>query len=192
MVDFRPPRESTRGEFAHTFCAGVRLASGASRACGGRMAFDVQPINGTLARVAARLCNFRTGDAGLLPSHIAWLDSTLAPVVRALPTPWVDIIGYASHLGNEAFNLRLSFDRCEVGSSARPDVQSEGHFSCRMGKGRSCQDPVDPMTTQAFGELSKSSHSATGRLRSRCLQHRPMTARSACISDRRRCPSFLN
>ena len=99
------------------------------------MAFDVQPINGTLARVAARLCNFRTGEAGLLPSHIAWLDSTLAPVVRALPTPWVDIIGYASHLGNEAFNLRLSFDRCKLVRRRVQTYSPKVTFPVEWGKG---------------------------------------------------------
>jgi outer membrane protein OmpA-like peptidoglycan-associated protein len=66
------------------------------------------------ALAAARLCNFPTGHANLLPAHISWLDKTVAPLLRGLPNPWVDLFGYASHLGNHAFNKRLSFDRCEA------------------------------------------------------------------------------
>jgi hypothetical protein len=66
------------------------------------------------ALAAARLCNFPTGKAMLLPAHIAWLDNIVARLLRSLPDPWVDLYGYASHLGNHAFNKRLSFERCEA------------------------------------------------------------------------------
>jgi hypothetical protein len=101
------------------------------------MAFDVQPINGTSARIAARLCNFHTGSADLLPAHIAWLDTTLAPIVRDLPTPWVDIIGYASHLGNAAFNQRLSFNRCETIRRRVTGYNPNVSFPIEWGKGES-------------------------------------------------------
>jgi hypothetical protein len=66
------------------------------------------------ALAAARLCNFPTGRAMLLPAHIAWLDNVVARLLRSLPDPWVDLYGYASHLGNHAFNKRLSDDRWEA------------------------------------------------------------------------------
>jgi hypothetical protein len=75
------------------------------------------------ALAAARLCNFPTGKAMLMPAHIAWLDNTVARLLRSLPDPWVDLYGYASHLGNHAFNKRLSFDRCEA---VRSHIKSYG------------------------------------------------------------------
>jgi hypothetical protein len=87
------------------------------------MALDLQPITGSDAIVAARLCNFPTGKATLLGSHIAWLDSAVRAAVTGPPNPWVDLRGYASHLGfaqhpgglgNAALNKRLSFARCEA------------------------------------------------------------------------------
>jgi hypothetical protein len=101
------------------------------------MVADVMPITGSAARAAARLCNFFTGHAILLQPHIAWLDNTVAPLVRAVPNSWVDIIGYASHLGHRAFNLRLSFNRCE---SVRKQILTYGTpvtFPQEWGKGDS-------------------------------------------------------
>jgi len=87
------------------------------------MALDVQVITGSGALVAARLCNFPTGKTTLLGSHVAWLDSAVRSAVTGLPNPWVDLRGYASHLGfaqhpgglgNTALNKQLSFARCEA------------------------------------------------------------------------------
>ena len=41
------------------------------------------------ALAAARLCNFPTGKAMLLPAHIAWLDNVVARLLRSSPDPWV-------------------------------------------------------------------------------------------------------
>lgn len=69
-------------------------------------------IAGTGALVAVRLCNFETSKAYLLTDHMAFLDSRVRPLLRSMPSAWVDIIGYASHRGNEGFNQRLSEQRC--------------------------------------------------------------------------------
>lgn len=108
------------------------------------MVANIMPISGSDARAAARLCNFPTGHAGLLPDHITWLDTTVAPLVKAVPDSWVNIIGYASHLrfaGDHAhshvLNERLSFDRCE---SVRKRVTTYGapvQFPKEWGKGDS-------------------------------------------------------
>jgi hypothetical protein len=78
------------------------------------MADDVQPITGTSARVAARLCNFTTGHSTLLPAHVTWLDGQVQPVVASSANPWVDLIGYASRLGSSAANQRYSQERCDA------------------------------------------------------------------------------
>ena len=75
------------------------------------------------ALAGARLCNFPTGKAILLPAHISWLDSVVPRLLRDLPDPWVDLYGFASHLGNHAFNKRLSVDRCEA---VRKHIESYG------------------------------------------------------------------
>ncbi|MBR1223060.1 hypothetical protein JQ557_34030 [Bradyrhizobium sp. U87765 SZCCT0131] len=99
------------------------------------MALDVQPITGSLARVAARLCNFHTGHAGLLPAHLDWLDNTVAPLVAAASTPWVNIIGYASHLGDASFNQRLSFQRCEAVRQRVKTYNPRVAFPLEQGRG---------------------------------------------------------
>jgi len=78
------------------------------------LADDVIPFQTRQSTVAARLCNFETGQADLLNSHRAWLDANVKPAVLASPNPWVDLWGYASHLGDHASNQRLSFRRCEA------------------------------------------------------------------------------
>jgi hypothetical protein len=107
------------------------------------MALDVQPITGTSALAAARLCNFHTGHASLLHSHIAWLDSAVKPLATGLPNPWVDLIGFASRLGNHTFNQKLSFERCEA---IRKRVLTYGgsvSFPIEWGKGDS--ESVGPL-----------------------------------------------
>jgi hypothetical protein len=83
------------------------------------MADNIQVITGTQAAVAARLCNFPTGGAVPLPSHITWLKNRVRPLVVGNPTAWVDVIGYASrqwkHTGGanaHGLNRKLSADRC--------------------------------------------------------------------------------
>lgn len=91
-------------------------------------ALDITPITrwgtGTPPRIAARLCNFPTGHADPLVSHKNWLDHNVKPIIESVPFPWIDVIGYASHLGFEhhpgglsdsQLNQRLSYRRCERG-----------------------------------------------------------------------------
>lgn len=77
------------------------------------MADDIQPISGTDAAVALRLCNFETAKENLLPTHVQALDDSVAPVVRGLVGPWVDLFGYASRKGDAEFNQALSRRRLE-------------------------------------------------------------------------------
>ena len=77
------------------------------------MAQDVQPVPPGSARSAARLNNIPTGHTTLLGTHKAWLDSVVKDIVVNSPNPWVDLFGYASHLGNAASNKTLSDKRCE-------------------------------------------------------------------------------
>jgi hypothetical protein len=85
------------------------------------MALDVQPITGTPAKVAARLCNFASGSAAPLPAHQAWLEKDVRSAVAGVPGTWVDIIGHASRqwlrtggANAHALNLNLSRQRCEA------------------------------------------------------------------------------
>jgi hypothetical protein len=65
-------------------------------------------------RAAARLCNFKTGHADLLEDHKAWIDSTVGPIITSLQGTWVDLIGYASKLGNASSNKKLSERRVDA------------------------------------------------------------------------------
>lgn len=78
------------------------------------MADDVQRISGTSAKVAARLCNFATGESFLLRKHQDFLDTDVARVIRTMQGPWVDLFGYASRAGNAQFNQALSSKRLEA------------------------------------------------------------------------------
>ena len=99
------------------------------------MTFDVQAITSSPARAAARLCNFPTGHSNLLPAHLDWLDKSVAPLLHDLPNPWVDLIGFASHLGDAAFNQRLSFARCEAIRARIEGYGSNVLFPIEWGKG---------------------------------------------------------
>jgi hypothetical protein len=72
------------------------------------MAEDIQRITGTDAKIAARLCNFVTGKDFLLAKHLVFLETEVAPVLRSMHGPWVDIHGYASRKGDANFNMALS------------------------------------------------------------------------------------
>lgn len=65
-------------------------------------------------RAAARLCNFKTGQADLLEDHKAWIDRTVGPIITSLQGTWVDLIGYASKLGNPKSNKALSERRVDA------------------------------------------------------------------------------
>ena len=80
------------------------------------MANDIEPITGTTAKVAARLCNIPTGTATLLETHRQWLDKNVKLAIEKLNASWVDLIGYASHRGtNRGFdNLGLSRQRVDA------------------------------------------------------------------------------
>ena len=101
------------------------------------MADDVQPITGTTAKVAARLCNFPTGHSEPLPTHVAWLEANVKPALTGVPAPWVDLWGYASHLGQAAKNQRLSWDRCEAVRKVVQGYSSTVTFPQEWGKGDS-------------------------------------------------------
>ena len=70
------------------------------------MADDVQKITGKINDVqplaAARLCNFRTGDATPLEAHLKWINGELKSALAGSPNPWVDIYAYASQRGGAA------------------------------------------------------------------------------------------
>src|SRR5262245_35523454 len=74
---------------------------------------DVQISNTTPAKLAARLCNFATRTDYPLGTHVTWLDKNVPSALKGLEAPWVDLIGFASRLGNFDFNQRLSQRRCE-------------------------------------------------------------------------------
>jgi hypothetical protein len=99
------------------------------------MADDVQPISGTEAILAARLCNLPRGSSALLPAHHTWIESKLVPIVRATPESWVDIIGYASRLGEGSNNQRISNERCNAVANRLRALIPHAHFNLRIGKG---------------------------------------------------------
>jgi hypothetical protein len=67
------------------------------------MAEDIQPITGLVNSVkplmAARLCNFGSGEYAPRDTHIAWINNALKNAVGASPNPWLDIYAYASRKG---------------------------------------------------------------------------------------------
>jgi len=84
------------------------------------MALDVQPITGTDALVAARLCNFGTGQSNPLPTHERWLEDNVRPVLAGNPAAWVDVIGHASRQWKQTggrnshqLNYELTVQRCK-------------------------------------------------------------------------------
>jgi hypothetical protein len=77
------------------------------------MANDTEKIPLGNARTAIRLCNFPTGKSKMLDSHKQWLDQNVKQFLASCPYPWVDMFGYASHLGNPISNKKLSDDRCD-------------------------------------------------------------------------------
>lgn len=107
------------------------------------MALDVQPITGTNAKVAARLCNFKTGFADLLVSHKTWLDANVLPAVQSIQGPWIDLIGYASRIGNTQANKALSQRRCDTVRSYVATYGSNLNFPTDVGLGPTGPDAND-------------------------------------------------
>ena len=101
------------------------------------MTENVQRITGTGAKSAARLCNFSTGAADLLQAHIAYLDSEVAPVIRGMNGPWVDLLGYASRLGDAASNKLLSERRVQAVEQRISQYASNVNFQIQTGLGES-------------------------------------------------------
>src|ERR1039457_5880863 len=64
----------------------------------------------TTADRKARLIDFETGKAILRDEHTTWLDGSLAFIARTTGF-FIDIIGYASNLGNADANIKLSEKR---------------------------------------------------------------------------------
>jgi len=105
------------------------------------MANDVQEVTGTDAAIAARLCNFVTGQAALLPAHKSWLDSKARSVLDSLQNPWVDLFGYASHLGSPAFNKQLSLQRLQAVKAHIATFSSKAQFIQEVGEGEEKSGP---------------------------------------------------
>jgi hypothetical protein len=81
------------------------------------MARDVEDVDSSSNPKRVRFCNFMTGQANRVEAHENWVKDKLAPLLKANPGAWVDLIGYASKLGyatgNSAEkNTTLSEKRC--------------------------------------------------------------------------------
>lgn len=63
--------------------------------------------------VGARLFDFATGSATLLPGHRDWIRDYFVPKLKQCPNAWVDFIGFASRRGDANLNLRLSQQRIQ-------------------------------------------------------------------------------
>lgn len=109
------------------------------------MAQDIQPITGTNAKIAARLCNFVTGEAFLLPAHVNFLDQEVAPVIRGMQGPWVDIYSYASRRGDAAFNQTLSERRINAVKQRISQYANRVNFQIQkaFGEGESGPNETD-------------------------------------------------
>jgi hypothetical protein len=101
------------------------------------MAKDIEPVDQGKATVAARLCNFKTAHSEILPAHRDWLKANVIPAIRNSPNPWVDVFGYASHLGDTAFNKTLSDKRCAAVVGYIRDSVSQVSFPQQFGYGES-------------------------------------------------------
>jgi hypothetical protein len=110
---------------------------------GMNMAKDVEDISAGDAKAGARLCNFVTSSAKLLPAHQAWIDQTVAPLLKSLPTPFVHITGFASRRGDAGFNQRLSDQRCQSVQAAIKKHSSTVTFPASFGKGESESGSVE-------------------------------------------------
>jgi hypothetical protein len=105
------------------------------------MALDVQRISGTYAKAAARLCNFATGEAFLLLAHQEYLDTEVRNVIRTMPTPWIDLFGYASRIGDTTFNLGLSTRRINAVKARIAEYANQVNFQTTVGYGETQSGP---------------------------------------------------
>jgi len=101
------------------------------------VAEDIQIIKGTPAKLAARLCNFETAKDYPLGTHVAWLDKNVPAAIKDLQGPWVDLIGFASRIGNFEFNRDLSLRRCESVKRYVSNYSDRMRFQIVWGKGES-------------------------------------------------------
>jgi len=99
------------------------------------MAEDIQRITGTYAKVAARLCNFETGEAFLKGSHVDFLDSEVRDVIQNMDGPWIDLFGYASRRGEESSNMTLSMNRIKSVMNRISQYKSNVNFQIRQPMG---------------------------------------------------------
>ncbi|HEX9114491.1 MAG TPA: hypothetical protein VGA61_00360, partial [Anaerolineae bacterium] len=56
-------------------------------------------LDGSKPLIAARLCNFRTGDAHPISAHKQWISGPVRDMLVKSPNPWIDIYAYASKKG---------------------------------------------------------------------------------------------
>src|SRR5262249_36799714 len=73
----------------------------------------IEPYIRTNAARKKRLIDFQTGKADLQPEHKAWLNEVLQ-FISLTTYFYIDIIGYASKIGDAAFNERLSYSRASA------------------------------------------------------------------------------
>jgi hypothetical protein len=101
------------------------------------MAANVMPItqDEPKPRAASRLCNFPTGQADLLQDHKGWIDGTVGPIITNMQGTWVDLVGYASKLGNAAANQRLSERRVEAVRNYISTWKKGINFQKEIGRG---------------------------------------------------------
>jgi hypothetical protein len=98
---------------------------------------DVTPIKGNGTRLAVRLCNFPTRFAAPTDDHMKWIDRTLVPTINSLQTAWVDLIGWASKLGDPRYNDALSLRRCDKVREYIKESTSRAKFNVQWPKGSS-------------------------------------------------------
>ncbi len=98
---------------------------------------DIMLISGGPFLIAARLCNFPTGTARLLPKHDDWLTKNVTAALASARSPWIDIVGYASKLGNAKSNTTLSSSRCDAVKSRIRAQNPKATFNVELSKGES-------------------------------------------------------
>lgn len=101
--------------------------------------------DGTPVEVAGRLYNFGTGKVDMVADHSGWLDQRIIEEVLKRPHPWVDVIGYASKLGDPVKNQRLS--------EARAQKVKDYIVAGLRKKGRAPEGLITPQPSRGeFGE----------------------------------------
>lgn len=81
----------------------------------------------------------------LLPAHIKYLDQEVAPVIRQMQGPWVDLHGYASRLGDHTKNMVLSDKRINTVKQRISGYAKQVNFQIQKPYGETeSGDSVDP------------------------------------------------